>query len=214
MSDPLTTLASIAALILLGYFVWDRYRPHRHSLEVVAEQTLLATFETPGQALHGRLGLVFYIANITNVSSTPFTVKNVLLRGIMDDKRFEEESYVIQTGTVIPKETNAPIPTAMLRVGPDNFFLMRWNNIREVIGERRPVDPGGVLTASAFFPLPISSRNYVSRLRDLQIVVADFQGRESIYDLTILDEWVTTHPNALILNRSFRADGEGNVSFA
>jgi hypothetical protein len=91
---------------------------------------------------------------------------------------------------------------------------MRWNNIREVIGERRPVDPGGVLTASAFFPLPISSRNYVSRLRDLQIVVADFQGRESIYDLTILDEWVTTHPNALILNRSFRADGEGNVSFA
>jgi hypothetical protein len=199
---------------LLGYFVWDRYRPHRHSLEVVAEQTLLATFETPGQALHGRLGLVFYIANITNVSSTPFTVKNVLLRGIMDDKRFEEESYVIQTGTVIPKETNAPIPTAMLRVGPDNFFLMRWNNIREVIGERRPVDPGGVLTASAFFPLPISSRNYVSRLRDLQIVVADFQGRESIYDLTILDEWVTTHPNALILNRSFRADGEGNVSFA
>ncbi len=111
MLDALTILASLAALAGLGYFLWDRYRPHRHSLEVVAEQTLFATLESPGQAFHGRLGLVFYVADITNVSSTPFTVKQVLLRGTFDGQAFEDESYVIQAGTVTPKETNEPIPT-------------------------------------------------------------------------------------------------------
>ncbi len=90
---------------------------------------------------------------------------------------------------------------------------MRWRNIREVIGSRLSVEPGGVLTSSMYFPLPISDREEVSRLGNLQLVVTDFQGRASVYDLAIMEKWLTARPNVLILNRAFRADGERNVSF-
>jgi hypothetical protein len=205
-------IGSIIALATIGYFLWDRYRPRPHKLEIDTKNILFARF---GDPLHkqGNWGIAFYSMTVVNISRNPFTVKELRLRYKMDGENLSVISHVILTGSVYSPLEKTFVNAAIIRTGGQNIILMRWNNIRSEIGRHKTIEPGSVLSGSAYFILNFSDRAKLEQLKEVELALVDFLGKETTKIIKIERDWFEKSGDAVILNHEFTGDKNGNISF-
>jgi len=151
---------------------------------------------------------------IVNVSRFPFTVKELQLRYKIDGKIRSDISHVILTGTVPSPQEKKDVDSAMVQCGGANIFLMNWNNLRTEIGLHKTIEPGGVLSGSAYFILNTNALTKLAQLNEFVFVVTDFSGRESTQKIKIEKDWLEKASDAVILNKIFSVDKNGTITFA
>lgn len=91
---------------------------------------------------------------------------------------------------------------------------MGWDNLRTEIGKHNVIPAGGVLSGSAIFILEAKNIDEVSEVTNLEIVVTDYSGNESIHSLKILDEWINHGRKSVIEPKQFTLDKDGNIVYA
>lgn len=204
------TIFGVLALIPVGYFVWDRYIAKGHEFDFGAKNTTFALFEDPGHKMHGCLGVVFYDLKIVNASNSPFTMKKVLIAFRIHGKKHTTDSFVLRTST-LPNGK----PATVVRVGANHVVLIGWENLRSQIGEHQLLQPGGVLSSSAFFLLDGLAVRALDDLKRFKIILKDYRGRKTTKVVDIEESWKENLRNgARIVNKPFSVDDAGNVSFA
>jgi len=200
------------AVITIGYFLWDRYRPRPHKLEIDTKNTLLARFGDPLYK-QGNWGIAFYSMKIVNISKDPFTVKELQVRYKIDGKEQSTISYVILTGTVYSPLAKKDLNAAIVRTRGQNLILIGWNNLRSEMGKHETIQPGGVLSGSAYFILNFSDRDKLEQLKEVELVLIDYAGRSSKQKIKIEKDWFEKAGDAVMLNHKFTGDKNGNISF-
>ena len=141
------------------------------------------------------------------------TVREVELRYKMDGKVLSTISDVILTGTIRSGRDKKDVDAAIVRTGGRNIILGDWNNLRTEIGRHDRIEPGGVLSGSAYFVMDFRDRAKLEQLKEVELVVIDFSGRESKRKVKIENDWLERATDAVILNRQFTYKN-GSVTLA
>lgn len=197
---------------MLLYFLWDRYAT-RFKFEINSQNTLFARFVCPHHKKNGKIGLAFYGLKIVNISKKNLSIKEVLVRYTLGGSEFTTESHVLLTGTIYSPLEKKDINAIIVKVGTDDIVLMNWDNLRTEIGKHKFLSPGEVLSGSAFFALDFDTTEAISKLEKLKIVIVDYSGKETLHPISIEDEWIRRAEQAVVENRSFTNDGNGQIKF-
>ena len=213
MVETINLIIGIITVLMLGFFLWDRYRPRPHRLDINTKNTLFARLGNSSTKV-GNWGIAFYFMTIVNVSRFPFTVKELQLRYKIDGKVLSAISHVILTGTVPSPQEKKDVDSVIVQRGGDSIFLMNWNNLRIEIGLHKTIEPGGVLSGSAYFILNTNDRTKLAQLNEFEFVVTDFLGRESTQKIKIEKDWLEKASDTVILNKTFSVDKNGTITFA
>jgi len=131
----------------------------------------------------------------------------------MDAKALSTISHVLLTGRVYSPQAKKDEDAAIVRTGGRNIVLMGWNNLRTEIGRHDRIEPGGVFSGSAYFVMDFRDRAKLEQLKEVELVVIDFSGRESRQKVKIEKDWLERATDAVILNRQFMYKN-GSVTFA
>jgi hypothetical protein len=213
---------AISGLIFVATELFRRYKEKLFpakiqdysKLDINSKNTLVARFISSGNSKSDYMCLAFYGMKIVNTSNEPYTVKDVILRYQLKGKEYSDISYVVITGTIFApldkKEKNALI----IHSNGDSIVCMGWNNLRTEIGKHNVIPAGGVLSGSAIFILEAKNIDEVSEVTNLEIVVTDYSGNESIHSLKILDEWINHGRKLVIEPKQFTSDKDGNIAYA
>lgn len=179
----------------------DQIQQKLISPKVEFKEVFFAKFDSPGSANNGNWGLAFYPIEIINSTPSPFTIKNLYLRFTVDGKTYSEDSVVILTATIyspLPKQqTNVAIVTmnqAMLN-------LMNWNNFKVRINELNIINPGGLISGSAYFVLNIKEFEQLKFIKTVELVLADYLGGESVHPIQIENKMIDQSVNMILHNR-------------
>lgn len=70
------------------------------------------------------------------------------------------------------------------------------------------------MSGSAIFELEAKSIDEISEVKNLELVVIDYFGNESIHPFTILDEWLTNGKHYFIEPKQFTIDKDDKIVFA
>ncbi|MFC1983816.1 hypothetical protein ACFLVO_02230 [Chloroflexota bacterium] len=213
MIGTINLIIGIITVLMLGFFLWDRYRPRPHRLDINTKQTLFARFGNSSNKA-GNWGIVFYSMKIVNVSRFPITVRDLQLRYKMDGKILSDISQAILTGTSYSPYDKKDIDSAIVQTGGNNIILQGWYNLRTVIGLYKSIEPGGVLSGSAYFILNTNDHAKLAQLNEFEFVVTDFLGRESTQKIKIEKDWLLKANDAVILNKHFSNDKNGTITYA
>ncbi len=213
MGEVAAIVGTAIALATIAYFLWDRYRPSPHKVDIDTKNTLFARFGDPLYK-SGNWGIVFYSMTIVNKSKSPFTVRSLLLNYEVNGEKATVDSTVIRTGSVYSPLDKGSVDCAIVQSAGSNIVLMRWNNIRGEIGLHKTIEPGGVLSGSAYFLLRFSDRSKLRKLNQVELQLVDFSGKKSKTLLKIQPDWLSEGRDAVILNREFTQDKDGKFIFA
>lgn len=177
-----------------------KFKKH-HRFDFSSEQTTAAHF--PGT---GNIALVMYAIAIVNTLEDSVTIKEVKLRYRLNGRPFITDSYVLQTGSV----AGSGDPAIMLTTGgnpPVNIIVGSWKNLRPEIGAYRTLQPGAVLAGSALFVLGFQDVRDFARVENLEIVIFDFSGNETVQEIAVNPQWITDM-SLTVETRRFRSDGK------
>jgi hypothetical protein len=178
-----------------------------HNPDVQIEQIGPSRISLDGSSQSENIGLLIYDLKVANTLGEPITMKQVLLRYKWNGKVRETDSNVMRTGKVESSGDDA----LAIEV-PDrhaNIIVMGWKNLRTVIGEMRPIPPGGVLSGSAIYVLDFSDPNELAKIDEFQLVFDDYSGNRTIHAITRQEKWIDQARTTLIRNRPFTVDGRG-----
>lgn len=216
---------SVFTLIMLGVvvFVWTRdidlqktvfdplssfikFRKH-HGVEITHNDIIAAS------AL-GRVG-IFFRLQIVNAFEKNITIKHVHLRYSLAGKPYELESHVFLTGLIYSPHEKKDIDSLLIRFPSRsaNIINMNWNNLRTEIAKNRLLEPGGVLSGSVAFLFEFSRPEDLLKVKDLEVVVADYSGNETAQRLAVQDTWVSQAKDLLVENRRFMKDQAGAIQY-
>lgn len=222
-SEPYEPPFALSTLVFIATELFRRYKeklfpqktqPNHSKLDIDSKNTLIARFISSGNSKSGNMCLAFYGMKIVNSSNDPYTVKDVILRYQLKGKEFSDISHVVITGTIYASLDKKNINSLIVQCKGSNIVLMGWENLRTEIGKHNIIPAGGVLSGSAIYILEASSLDEVSEIQNLEIVVTDFSGNESVHSLEILDEWIEHGKHSVIEPRPFASDKDGKISYA
>lgn len=210
MLDLIGVGIGVIALVPVIYFLRDRYLGKRFLFTFDTKNTFLGHFYSPGHTMHESIGIVFYGLRIVNAGRASFTLKDCAVKYQAGDSTHVVDSYVLQTGTLPDGQ-----PAIIARSSTGDIVLMGWSNLRPEIGKGKLVDPGGILSASAFFVLPGVTIKALDELSQIEIVLRDYLGKESAQTIDLDDEWKEyARSGVRILNQPFTSDGgQGGITF-
>lgn len=169
---------------------------------------------SPGNDNSGNIALMLYDLTIVNSPQGNSTIKKVIVRYILNGRRFATESVVLLTGTLYSTLEKKDINAVIIKRGADKIVLMNWNNLRTKIGERKVLSPDEVMSGSALFVLGFDNVEALSKIRNLEMVVVDYSGAETVQEIKLLDNWIEEAKHSLIENRSFSIDQAGNIKYS
>ncbi len=201
----------VISVILLAIKIKEKTKP-RHILDFNTKNTFFARFLNKNNKKTGNIGIAFYSLKIINVSDQPYTVKDIIFRYDLDGETFSSISFVLQTG-IVPSSAKKDVNAIIVNKGIDKLVLMNWDNIRTELGSLDVLQPGGVLSGSAYFVLEFDDIEKLWALENVEIVIIDYSGLESIHPISIQGDWIKMGRDAFIQPRPFVVDGESNISF-
>jgi len=204
----------LLAALMAVFFLWDRYRPRPLRIDIDPKNTIVARLGDPDHRLDGRIGIAFYDLKVVNVSRSTTTLSDLHLEYRMGRTRRETTSHVLLTGQVYAPLEKKMVDAALVEIGGARVVLMNWSNLRSRIAEHVALGPGGVLAGSALFLLDADGFESLKELREVSLVLTDCRGRKSTRTVGIDQESIERGVDAVILNRSFRSDPNGNILFA
>jgi hypothetical protein len=178
----------------------------RYTFDFSNKQTVAARF--PG---NGNIALVMYAIAIVNTIEESVTIKDVKLRYRLDGKPFITDSQVLQTGSVV----GSADPALMLTTGGEprvNIILANWKNLRTEIGSYRILQPGAILAGSALFVLGFQDVADFTRIKNLEIVIVDFSGNETVQEIPVNPQWITGM-RVIVETRRFESDGKQGIKY-
>jgi len=179
-------------------------------LDINAENTLFARFVNKGNKKTGNIGIVFYNVKIVNISNEPYTVKDVVLRYEFGGEKYSVISNVLLTGIVRAK---ADVNAIMVEKGANRIIVMGWDNLRTKLSLLKILKPGGVLDGSVYYVLEFDDIEKARTLENVELVVTDYSGLESIHPIDIQEDWIIRGKNASIYPRSFIVDSKGKITY-
>jgi len=215
-------LMAISGLVFIATEGIRRYRenreskviPKKHSLiEINSKNTLFARFIDKSNKMNGNIGIAFYCLNIVNVSNDPYTVKDVVLRYKIDNDEYSMISNVLLTGMAHSPKAKEDVNAIIIEIGSDSIVLMGWDNIRTELTSLKTLQPGGVLSGSAYYVFEFDDIEKVRLIENVELVVIDYSGRESNHPIDIQEDWIIKGRNASMCPRSFVSDAEDNIKF-
>ncbi|MGX1105472.1 hypothetical protein [Bradyrhizobium elkanii] len=174
--------------------------------DIDVKQVALGWFEQNGTSLKGKLALIFYDLRLVNRSGGNTTIKDVHVR---IEGQPDADSVVVMTGSVSTGQGGAS-ETLLVRQGSANIFMMGWVNLRTVIGEYKPVPPGGVMSGSAVFVTDATPEQLKS-VKSVQLVVRDFLENEATKDIKVDPGWWQGLDQRYIVSRHFKVDETGKM---
>jgi hypothetical protein len=185
-----------------------KFKKH-HTFNFSNKQTVAVRFPSDGN-----IALVMYSIAIVNTLEESVTIKDVKLRYRLDGKPFITESLVLQTGSIV----GSTEPALMLTTGGEprvNIILMNWNNLRTEIGSYHTLQPGAILTGSALFVLGFKDVEDFSRVKNLEIVIVDFSGNETVQEIPVDPQWITNMRVRVMTveTRRFQGDGQQGIEY-
>jgi hypothetical protein len=207
--ETILLIVALLGLIPVFFLIKAKLRkPYRLDLDY--KNIFFASFLDPQNSkLDGRLCLVVYVLCLVNDSDEPNTPKSIEMSYRFDDEVNQTESYVVPTG-MIPK---AAKPAIVLSNGIDNAILMGWQNIRTKLGERDPLNPGGVFYGSAVFLFEPNVKD-VRKVDNLKLIVSDYHGNKSVHPITIMEDWFGMLDKGFaVINTTFRTRDDDSIEF-
>lgn len=192
-------VVGILSLIPVYFFVKVKLRK-RYKFDLDYKNITFATFSSPqNPKLDNRFCLILYVLRIVNRSDESNTLKNVLLSYKFNGKVFQDESFVVLTGTTPPEGK----PALITSNGLDNIIMMGWDNIRPKLANCEVLQPGAVLSGSAVF-LFDSCVNNLNLLKNLKLIISDYHGNKLSYPIAIREEWLKGLDKGFkLINKSF-----------
>jgi hypothetical protein len=187
----------------LSWFL--KFKKH-YTFDFSNKQTVAARF--PG---NGNIALVMYAIAIVNTLEENVTIKDVKLRYRLAGKPFITDSLVLQTGNIV----GSADPALILTTGGEprvNIILGNWKNLRTEIGSYRILQPGAILAGSAFFVLGFQDAADFTRVKNLEIVIVDFSGNETVQEIPVSPEWITGM-RLIVETRRFQSDGKQEIKY-
>lgn len=208
MIEILSLISAGSALIIVLYFLKDRYFSWKSEIEIDIENTFFSIFKSPENTLTDKLGIGFYHLTIVNHSKMPYTIKSLELKYMLKNTRKTADSFVIITGE-LPNGNPAIIQSNDI----DNIVLMNWRNLRSEIGKYSLLDPGTVLSGSAFFIFDCGPSE-VNEVHGLELVLVDYRKKRYKQTIKIEENWKTPiRKGFYILNRKFVVKEDSSIHF-
>ncbi len=169
----------------VGYFIYTTYVRKPHSIDFEIGNVALVRVASPNKNRDGKLALVIYSLAFVNTGPAPLTLKKVSLAYTFQGQKCQVELTDVPTGTVDGVE-------AIALANTKDKIMIAWTNLRNILSQDIPLQPGAVLKGSAFFLLdvPISCLRDIS---DYSLLVGDYSGRHSTHKLTPDDRWYQAH---------------------
>lgn len=182
-------------------------------VDVDTRNTFAARFDSEGSSLRGRFSLGFYGITVTNLSSSPVTIRQVLLRYRFRDITHTEESHAVATGSC-PSAADGKITRGIIvNANGKNCVLMNWDNITSRIAETQPISPGGALRGSALFVTCCRTMDEMRELQDAELVVSDYAGRTSNHPVMIESICIDRGASTSFSPRLFSFDQRGQITW-
>ncbi|RJP44360.1 MAG: hypothetical protein C4548_06080 [Desulfobacteraceae bacterium] len=177
--------------------------------DIKYQNVMILPFLLPKETNNEKVNLIFYKMVIANCTHNPATIKSVLLQYKLDGIDYTKDSFIIKTGRLLNGEENA----ALIIVDSAHIFLQGWYNLRRKINELKVLEPGGVLSGSAVFPLEAKA-NDLGRIEDLKLVIRDYSNNISIHDIEIQPEWINAlKKGGIFINTKFSQQANNIVNF-
>lgn len=177
------------------------------------KNTLVARYLSSGSLKSGNMCIVFYNIKVINSSEEALTVKEVILRYQLNDTTYCADSSVVVTGTMHSPLDKKDINCLIVHRSVDQIVLMGWDNLRSEINKYNTLPAAGVLSGSAVFVLETDNLKCVSEIRNVEIIITDYSGNESVHPIDIIDEWLTNGINSVIEPKNFTRDDSGKITY-
>ena len=168
--ELLAFVIGVIGLIPVAYLVHSRVIRKRHKVDFNVGNVTFARVVSPDLQRNDKLALVAYGLTFVNAGPDPVTLKEVTLRYRFGRNR-EARAEAVRTGNVHGKESVA-------MANDSDTIVLAWNNLRDVLVERRLLSTGGTASGSAIFLLEAP----VDRYRDVTnctLLVTDYSGRNT-----------------------------------
>ena len=211
--DVLFTLSTLTFVFTEMVRRYGKAKEPHVKVEIDTRNTFAARFDSAGSSLRGHFSLGFYSISVTNMSSSPLTIKDVLLRYRFRGVTHTELSHAVATGNC-PSAADGKMTRAIIvNANGKNCVLMDWVNIRSKIAETQPISPGGALRGSALYVTCCRTAEEMRELQDAELVVSDYAGRTSIHPVAIEPVWIDRASNTSLSPRLFSFDQRGQVTW-
>lgn len=180
----------VIGLIPVAYFVYSRVIRKSHKVDVNVGNVRLARVISANPSHNEKLALVTYSVTLVNSGPDPVTPKDISLR-YRFGRRLEASSNSVPTGTVHGKE-------AVVMANASDQIIIAWNNLRDVLLQRRVLQQGATITGSAVFFLdaPVDQYREVS---GCVLHVRDYSGWQSKHKLPMEPGWYNGIEKGIVL---------------
>lgn len=177
-------IIGLISLIPVYFFLEGTFFSNGYLLDINFKNVMILPFLLSNGTITEKVHLIIYCLAITNSNDKPATVKSVHLQYKMNGSEYEQDSYVVNTGQLKSGEDNA----ALTKFGQAHIILKKWYNLRQSISELKVLEPGGVLSGSAVFPLEANANN-LAEIKELKLVIRDYSNNKSAHELELQPEW-------------------------
>ena len=168
-----------------------------------SENILVSRISVENHPYNGSLGIMLYSFSIVNSLQESITIKDILLEYELDGKLYTEDAMNLITSNIYVKERNENKPSIMcLMPNNDSLFLQNWFNIRNKISKDTLLQPGGILSGSAFYLLRKIDMNSLLKIKNINIIISDYFKTRTKIPIT-LDENIRKSMLRLI-DKSFK----------
>ena len=203
----------IKKTILAPFSSVIKFKKHLN-IDVNIDNIVITRFIFPGHKYSGNFGLLFYSLKIVNSSEDNCTIKKVDLRYTLDGKINSIAPNTLLTGTGYFPLEKKDVNAIIVRRAEENLVLLNWQNLATEIGEHKVLPPGGVLSGSALFVFEFNEVEKLSNMRNVELVITDYLGEESVQEIKLLDNWIETAKYYRVENKEFTIDPSGKIKYS
>lgn len=152
-----------------------------YTLDFSFKNTTIVPIKSSNKNIDGKVAVCFYDSAIVNRNTFSSTIKNIEATVKIGKSWRATNLYDIKIGTLKSGENAIVLEGDTLQ---GRIFLMKWENIRIRINQRKVLSPGEILTGSAAFILD-SSIEEAKNIKEIRITISDFLDNESIRQVNI-----------------------------
>lgn len=178
--ELLGLVIGVIGLIPVAYLVYSRVIRKSHKIDVNIGNVGLARVISPNSSHNEKLALVTYGVTLVNSSPGPVTPKDIFLR-YRFGRMLEASSDSVPTGTVQGKES-------VVMANASDRIIIAWNNLRDVLLQRRVLQQGETIAGSAVFFLDVPVDQY-REVSGCVLHVRDYSGGHSKHKLPMGPGW-------------------------
>lgn len=175
LNTKLTITGLVIGLIMLIYFVHDRYFQGKLVIELSEEKIVVVPIH--GKTNYdGALSIVLYDVKIKNLTNRTKTIKHVKLKYILDNKEYIIDSNILHKETF--RETRDELIIAN-STNDTRIIYYKWVNLISEINKFEPIPPEGILAGSALYILRDCKMDDYCKIENVEFIIID--SKDKIY---------------------------------